>query len=180
MKAFDKDGNEIDVFSQEELDAKIKETIDAQAAADADAKAKADADAAAAAAAAAASKNDEVPEWAKQIIAKVENLSTNHTMSYIDKVTGGVDSDKKKAISEKFNSLSGYDETPEGMARRAEDAYLLATGEKFNANVVNINNLAAAGGGRTQTDVKAVTEADKAVQSALGITPADVEKFGKK
>jgi hypothetical protein len=67
------------------------------------------------------------------------------------------------------------------MARRAEDAYLLATGEKFNAGTVNVQNLMSSGnGGRTHTENKVTTEADKEIQSALGITTADVEKFTKK
>ena len=173
MKAFDKDGNEIDVFSQEELDIKIKEANDTAIAA-----AKAEAEAAAAPAA--QQQSDDIPEWAKQLIAKVDSVSTRETLSYVDKVSASLDADRRKIVGAKFSSRTGYDETPEGMARRAEDAYLLATGEKFNAGTVDINNLAAAGGGRTNTDVKAVTDADKNIQAALGVTAADVEKFGKK
>ena len=66
------------------------------------------------------------------------------------------------------------------MARRAEDAYLLATGEKYNAGTVNMQNLVASGGGMTVTDSKVVTEADKELQVALGLSQADVDKYGKK
>lgn len=180
MKAFDKDGKEIEVFSQEELDAKIKEAGEkaaADALAAAEAKAKADADAAAAAA---GQGGNEIPEWAKPIVAAVQSLSQNHTMGYVDKVATGLDADKRKEVEAKFASLTGYEETPEGMARRAEDAYLLATGERFNAGTVNMGNLMASGSGRTDTDPKVQTETDKNVQAALGISQADVEKFGKK
>lgn len=182
MKAFDKDGKEIDVFSQEELDAKLKEFTDKTASEKAEAEAKAAADKAAAdAAAAAGGNNDEVPAWAKPIIAAVDSLKSNHTQGYVEKVATGLDADKRKLVETKFAGLSGYDETPEGMARRAEDAYLLATGEKFNAGTVNMQNLMGSGsGGRTATTDKVTTEADKEIQSALGITTADIEKFTKK
>lgn len=184
MKAFDAQGKEIEVFSQEELDAKIKEAsdkalADAKTQAEADAKAAAD-KAAADAAAAAGGNNDEVPAWAKPIIDTVNSLKSNHTQGYVEKVANGLDADKRKLVETKFAGLSGYEETPEGMARRAEDAYLLATGEKFNAGTVNVQNLMGAGGGRTQGGDKVTTEADKDIQSALGITPADVEKYTKK
>lgn len=180
MKAFDKDGKEIDVFSQEELDAKLKEFTDKTASEKAEADAKAAADKAAAdAAAAAGGNNDEVPAWAKPIIAAVDSLKSNHTQTYVEKVATGLDADKRKLVETKFAGLSGYDETPEGMARRAEDAYLLATGEKFNAGTVNVQNLMGSGGGRTATNDKVTTEADKEIQSALGITAKDVEKFTK-
>jgi hypothetical protein len=182
-KAFDKDGNEIDVFSQEEIDAKIKEALEKAEAESKSQKEAADAKAAAekaTAEAAAGQKNDEVPEWAKPIIAAVDSLKSNHTQTYVERVAAGLDADKRKLVESKFSSLSGYEDTADGLARKAEDAFLLATGEKFNAGTVNMQNLMAAGGGQTQTKDKVVTEADKEIQSALGITSADVEKFGKK
>jgi len=182
MKAFDAEGKEIEVFSQEELDAKLKEFTEKTASEKAEADAKAAADKAAAdAAAAAGGNNDEVPAWAKPIIDTVNSLKSNHTQTYVEKVATGLDADKRKLVETKFAGLTGYEETPEGMARRAEDAYLLATGEKFNAGTVNVQNLMSSGnGGRTQTDNKVVTETDKEIQSALGITSADAEKFAKK
>ena len=80
----------------------------------------------------------------------------------------------------KYSSLTGYAETPEGLARRSEDAYLLATGEKYNAGTVNMGNLIASGGGKSNTDAKVVTEADKSINEALGNTAEDIAKFGKK
>jgi hypothetical protein len=184
MKAFDVEGKEIEVFSQEELDAKLKEFTEKTASekADADAKAAADKAAADAAAAAAGGNSDEVPAWAKPIIDTVNSLKSNHTQTYVERVATGLDADRRKLVETKFATLTtGYEETPEGMARRAEDAYLLATGEKFNAGTVNVQNLMSSGnGGRTQTDNKVVTETDKEIQSALGITSADAEKFAKK
>lgn len=180
MKAFDKDGNEIDVFSQEELDAKLKEISDKAATDRAEADAKAAADKAAADAAAGGDEGEQVPAWAKGLMDSVASLRTNHTQTFVEKVTNGLDADKRKLVEAKFAGLSGYDETAEGLARKAEDAYLLATGEKFNAGTVNMSNLISSGGGRTVIGDKVVTEADKEIQAALGITPADVEKFAKK
>lgn len=165
MKAFDAEGNEIEVFSQEELDAKLKEATPAPAPAPIEKK---------------EAESTEIPVWAKELMGKVDALSGRETQTYVGRVVSGLDTDRKKEVEAKFQQLSGYDETPDGLARRAEDAYLLATGEKFNADTVNMKNLAAAGGGKTDTAPKVTTEADKQIQSALGITQADVDKFGKK
>lgn len=178
MKAFDKDGNEIEVFSQEELEAKLNE-VKSSALKEAEAKIEQERKNAEEAAAAARAAGDEVPEWAKEIIARVDSLSQSHTQTYVERVANGLDGDKRKLIEAKFSTLTGYDDTPEGLSRRAEDAYLLATGEKFNAGSVNVANLAAAGGGRSNVQEKAQSDVDAGIQAALGIRPEDVAKFKK-
>jgi hypothetical protein len=176
MEVFDKDGNPIEgVFSKDELEAKVQSELDARI------KAAEEAEAAEAAAQAAAQQQqNEMPEWAQSLVQKVESLSSNATRGFVERVSSTLDTDRRKEVETKFNQLTGYDETPEGLARRAEDAYLLATGERYNAGRVDMSNLAAAGGVKTQTDSKVISEADKQIQAALGITAADIEKYGKK
>lgn len=176
MEVFDKDGNPIEnVFTQEELEAKIKESSEAAVAA-----AIKQAEEEEAAAGQQQQQQGDVPEWAQSLMQRVDSLSSNATRTFVDRVSSTLDADRRKEVEAKFNQLSGYEETPEGLSRRAEDAYLLATGERFNAGKVDMANLAAAGGGKAQVDVKVTSEADKQIQAALGITPADVEKYGKK
>lgn len=178
MKAFDAEGNEIEVFSKEELDAQIEATKtklaeDAKAADEAAKKAAEDV--------VAGTKNDdEMPGWAKTLVEKVNLISSNETKTYLGKVTSGLDADKRKDVEAKYNNLTGYDETPEGLARRSEDAYLLATGQKYQAGTVDMNNLVASGGGKSVVDGAPVAEVDKGLQSLLGITKEDVDKYAKK
>lgn len=175
MEAFDKDGNAITVFSQEELDAKAKEVSDAAVSAALEEHKKSnppasDDD----------GKDDEIPAWAKPLFDNVETLRSNNTQSHLAKVTAGIDTDKRNEIEAKFKDLSGYAETAEGMSRRAEDAYLLVTGSKFDAGTVDMSNLVGSGGGKSNLSSPQQTASDKNIQAALNITQADVEKFGKK
>lgn len=169
MEVFDKEGNPIEgVFSKEELEAQVQVELDARIKAAEEAEA------------AEQQQQTDMPEWAQSLMQKVDSLSSNATRTFVDRVSSTLDSDRKREVETKFNQLTGYEETAEGLARRAEDAYLLATGERYNAGRVDMSNLAAAGGGKTQTDSRVISEADKQIQAALGITPADIEKYGKK
>lgn len=180
MEVFDKDGKPVEgVFSKEEVEAQVKAAAD-KAAADAKAASDAAIEAARVAAEAAGAGGDQIPEWAKTLVQKVDSLSNHNTQSYLGKVVTGLDSDKAKEVEAKYASLTGYAETPEGLARRSEDAYLLATGQKYNAGTVNMGNLMASGQGKSNIDPKAITEVDKNINTALGNTPEDVAKFGKK
>lgn len=168
MEVFDKDGNLIEgMFSKDEVDEHIeaarKAVLD-------EVKPKEEEK----------QNTDEIPAWAKPLFDKVGTLESHNTQTFLGKVTLGLDADKRKDIEEKYKNLSGYDETSEGLARRAEDAYLVVTGEKFNAGTVDMSNLMGSGGGKSVIDSKVTTEADKTIQSLLGITSADVEKYGKK
>lgn len=181
MKAFDAEGNEIEVFSQEELTAKIEEEkqkalADAKKASDDAEKAKADADAAAAG----AGKPDDIPAWAQTLITQVQTLATGTKQTVLSKYTSGLDADKKKDVETRFESLSGYEDTPEGQSKRAADAYLLVTNKPFNAGEVNMPNLMAAGGAPSIVNGDPVTPKDKEIQSVLGITSEDVAKYTKK
>ncbi len=174
MEVFDKDGNLIegDFFSQEELDEKLEEIKQQMT--------KETPVVPAPVKPAVADNQDEMPQWAKELKASVDGLNQNQTQSYLKSVTSMLDADKKTEVEKRFASLAGYDNTPEGLQRRAEDAHLLATGERYNSNGVNMPNIMAAGGGRTQVDATVTPEADKNIRQALGISEADAEKFSKK
>jgi len=168
-KFYDADGNEVEGFNQEELDARVKEAAEAEAA-----RVKAEADAAR------AGENNTMPDWFKPFAEKIGTFDNNQKLTTISRVATGLDNDKQKEVQQKFENLTGYADTPEAQARRAEDAYLLVTGTKYDGGNVNMNNLMASGGGKAPLDTAKVAEADTAVRSVLGITEADVEKFGKK
>lgn len=163
---FDKDGNPVQGYTKEELDielAKLKPAIE-------DLK-----------------YNDEIPAWAKELKQTIESLGstvktidTNQKKTTINSITNGLDADKKKEVEQRFETLAGaYGDSPEDQARRAEDAYLLAVGQKYTANEVNMGNLSRVGGKVEVNDVQ-VKEVDKNIQAALGVTAEDVAKFGKK
>lgn len=89
----------------------------------------------------------------------------------------GNDPEKRSAFITKYNRLSGYPDTAEGIAERAADASKMAFGETPSVSVS-----ADAGTGR-QVDTKVQikkTEADEALGKVMGITDADREKFGPK
>lgn len=90
-----------------------------------------------------------------------------------------LDADTRKVFDAKFDSLTtGYADTPEGYATRAHDAYLLATGSKPSADFGLGNMMSPMG--KANVDTKVVTDLDRGIRSALGISDADAEKFGKK
>lgn len=166
MKVTTDEGNEIEVFTQEELDAAIAENKIAVVPP----------------VAVVEKKVDEIPGWAKEMKDQIEKLggtvqeSTNST--FINGVSAGLDADKAKSLKTKFDTLTGYEETPEGKQRRAEDAYLLTIGERYADSGVNLSNLSNPSGGKnTVVATKLDTAADKEIQAALGITPADIEKY---
>lgn len=176
MKIKQEDGTEIDVFTQEEVDAKAKEAADKAAAEALDAYKKEHPEDPTPN----PKEEDQPPAWAKPLIDKVAALDGNQTKSHLSRVLNGLDADKQKEVEAKFETLTtGYDSTPDGLARRAEDAYLLATGAKFEGDAFNMGNLGAAGGQKPAIgDSAAQTATDKTVQTALGITPEDVKKYG--
>lgn len=197
MEAFDKDGNKIEgVFTQEDLDAKIEAEKEAAQTALAEAVTKAQEEA--------INKykeenppvvekkgeeggekkkddDNEPPAWFKPFAYQVQALSGNQQSQHIKKVTSVLDADKRKEVQEKFDSLQGYDTTTEGLESRAHDAYLLVMGEKPDSGAVNVANLNVAGTGRVPLITgKESSSTDKEVQKALGISDADVEKYGNK
>lgn len=122
---------------------------------------------------------DEPPVWAKSLMEQVERLSGNQRTTLVKDFTSGLDADKQKEFDAKYNALSGYDETPAGIQKRAQDAYLLTTGQPFNSTEINMQNIV----GSTGSIVKPTPpkpEVDQAFKTIFGISDEDVTKYGNK
>lgn len=172
MEVFDKDGNPVEgVFTQEELDAKIKEAVEAQSAAVVPPAPETPP---------APTTPDEPPAWAKGLIERIDRLDGNQQSAVVKNYTVGLDADKQKEFQANYEKLAGYDNTQDGMDRRAQDAYLLTTGQRFNSEAVDMKSVAAGfgGAGNPNSPVKPTGE-QKAIQDALGITEDDVKKYGQ-
>ncbi len=179
MEVFDKDGNPVEgVFTQAEVDAKIAE-------------AKALAVAAAGAvppvvtpptpATPVTPPAPVVDPLIASLQEQVAALTTGFQTSITSKFSGGLDADKKTAFETKFNELgvlSSYDKTPQGMERRAADAYALTTGQPFNFDALNMGNLGATGGKAPTVPNTELKEEDKALAEVLGNKPEDYKKYG--
>lgn len=123
-------------------------------------------------------EDNEPPAWFKPYADRVDRLAGNQSEQYIDGVLTGLDADKQKTVREKFGSMTGYEDTPQGLQQRANDAYLLVTGERPQEGGVDMTNLHASGGGRSEHTEQKYSEADKEIQKTLGVTEEDVKKYG--
>jgi hypothetical protein len=125
------------------------------------------------------SNEDEPPAWFKPFAEQVQKLSGNQTSTFIKDYVSNLDADKQKEFDAKFNSLTGYDDSPEGIQKRAQDAYLLTTGQPYNATAVNMQNIVASTGGPVRPSAPK-PEVDKGIQEVLGITEEDANKYASK
>lgn len=93
------------------------------------------------------------------------------------KTYAGNDTKKQDEYKTKFGRLTGYAETPEGLAERASDAAKMIG---IDPTTVDVGDVAGTGGGRNIDSAAAVrqSEADTVVQKALGISVEDVKKYG--
>lgn len=172
---FDKDGNPVEgVYTKEQVDAMVEA-----------------AKAAAAPVATPATPTEtpvpatpvveEPPAWAKTVIEQVNTLTENTRRQYVDQVTAGLSAEDKAKLSENYNRLAGYDDTPEGIQARAQAAYLLTTGQQYTASHVHMGNMNAAGSGKVNINERPqATEADAFFGKMLGITDEDRAKYGVK
>lgn len=173
MEVFDKDGNPVEgVFSQAELDAKIAEAKAAVVPPVVTPTVPATPVVPAA---------PLVDPLLTSLQEQVTTLSKGFETSVTTKFAGGLDADKKAAFEKKFEELavlSSYDKTPEGLQRRAADAYALTTGQPFNFDALNMGNLGNVNGKAPTVPNKELREEDKAIAAALGNTPEDYKKYG--
>lgn len=123
---------------------------------------------------------DEPPAWAKALQEQVNLLSNNQSHSVLGRFTGSVSEDQRKEIQEKYNAMTGYENTPEGLEARASDAYTLVVGRRPEESGVNLGNVNAAGGAPAGGGDGGYqpTESDKELQKALGVSEDDVKKYG--
>ena len=169
MEVFDSEGNKVEgVMTAAEVAAKIEAE-----------KATWAAEQKPPAPAAPAADPNAVPEWFKPFAEQVTKLSGNLQTTVISDYAASLDADKKQAFNSRFDSLTGYPDTPEGMQKRAADAYLLTTGQPYEAQAINMGNIVAAGNGPVRPAAP-VGEVDKAFAQTFGITEQDVAKYGNK
>ncbi len=175
MEVFDKDGNPVDgVFSQEELDAKIAELTKAPEPAAPVAPI--------APAAPVVPPAPTVDPLVTQLKEQLDNLTKSFEMTVTTKYGTGMTPEQKAAFDAKFTELSSLptyaDTTPAGLEKRAEAAYTLATGQPFQYNAMNMQNLGASGGKAPTVANNELKEEDKPIAAALGNTPEDYKKYG--
>lgn len=177
MEVFDKDGNPVEnVFSQEELDAKIAEAVKTAKPADPTPVTPPTPPAPT------EQKSDDVMNVLKSLQETVNSLVKTTETNGASKFTASLDAEKKKTFETQFEALQKtglYENTPEGIEKRAAAAYTLTTGETFDAGNFNMGNLGAVGGGKAPIkSTTEMTEADKQISAALGNTEDDIKKFG--
>lgn len=179
-------GEEVEALTADEVTAKVKEASEAAAAkaiedykkanpaktpeeiaADkkaADDKAKADA--------------EPIAKLTKDL-AEVSSKLRGKEIADLARTYAKGDVDKQKSFTEMFGRLTGFENTPEGMIAQAEAA---AGAVGINVKSVNVGDVSGTGAGRNVDAAgKPVTsEADKAIQAALGIKPEDAVKYAPK
>ena len=179
-KYTDAEGNEVEAFTQEELDAKAKELADkavedykianpTKTAEDIAAETKAAADKA-------ATDAEPIAQLSKTVEALQAAIRARDVADFA-RTYAGNDAAKQGEFKAKFDRLTGYADTPEGMSERAADAAKLIGVDPAGFDVSGVSGT---GSGRNVDAAAAqtMTEADKIVQKALGITPDDVKKYG--
>lgn len=177
MEVFDKDGNPVEnVFSQEEVDAKIAEAKSQVTPPAPVAEPK---------------KEDVQPSATPEVnladvVASITSLQetvssivkSNETTG-ISKFTASLDEEKKATFQTQFEALQKtgmYENTPEGIEKRASVAYTIATGEAFDAGNFDMGNLSAASGKAPTKPNAEMSEVDKQLSEVLGNTEEDFKK----
>lgn len=159
---YDEQGNAVEAFSKEELEAQLAQV-----------------------------KKENVPQDASEQDAPdlspvLDRLQKTESALYemrVEKLAdshAGNDADKRQAFVTKFGRLTGYEETAEGMAERAKDAAKLAFDTAGEG--ASTEGLADAGGRGEEGGGKVVapsSSAEAELRDALGITDKDVEKYSK-
>ena len=182
-KYFDADGVEITegIFSQEDVDKAITDAVAAKVTADEEAvTAKAAEDEAAA-------KAGPAPGSVEETLATIQTTLANMTKSNetisSSKFVSDMDEESKTAFEKKYESLAktgDYEDTPEGLEQRGNDAYQLTTGQTFDHGNFNMNNLSSATGKAPTKPNQEQSEEDKGIGEALGNTEEDYKKHGNK
>lgn len=199
-KLFDADGKEVEAFTADELEAKKTEALEEYKAANPDKSselAKLQDDLKKATDALAVSGGDEGQK--RRLKEEKEAAETALTTglanlkkefddykgsvvggvkeTILSKLTGG-DKDLRAKIEFKANSLTGYPETPEGIAAKLQDAYTLATGNKPTPSMMDgMASGGAKGDGGAGPKSSGETENSKAIGTALGVNPESVKKY---
>lgn len=173
MEVFDKDGNPVEnVFSQDELDAKIAEAVKAVKPKEEEKKETPPAPV--------PTPNDEVMNAIKALQETVGTLVKSSETTGTTKFTASLDEEKKIAFNTQFEALQKtgqYENTPEGIEKRAAAAYMLTTGESFDAGNFDMGNLSGTSGKSPAKPNAEQSEVDKQLSEVLGNTEEDVKKY---
>lgn len=200
-KYFDKDGKEVEAFTQEELDAqkaqaleeykkanpdkndeiaalqqKLKETEEREKNGGGDDAQK-------------KRLKDEKEDIKKELTQKIDDLTkafdeyrNGITTSAKETILGklvGADKDLRAKVELKMNNLTGYPDTPEGTAQKIQDAYTMATGTRPTPSMMD--GITGAGnrgeGAGTGGNKGGMTENGKAIANVLGIKEETVKKY---
>lgn len=125
---------------------------------------------------------DEVQKQIEQLSSLVQGLVTTNNesvkASFASKFAGGNADDAAK-FNTMYDRLTGFEETPDGRAERAEAA---ARAAGLSTEGIDVGDFAGTGGGKNIDPAKTVasTSADKLLQPMFGLTPEDVTKFTPK
>lgn len=176
---YDKDGNLVEgAITKEELDTKLGEAKISWEAEQKPAEEQKQVE---------QKQTDEVPPWAKKFVdgfntlqEQVNNLNGNQTTTHISRFKNAVDTARQADFQTKFDSLTGYENTPEGLEKRAADAYLLTTGQRYEESGMDMRGFTSNGRGPVDTIKPTNSESIKAIDQTFGISEADAEKYGNK
>jgi hypothetical protein len=171
MEVFDKNGDLVEgVFSQDELDAKIKEIKDSLTL-----------PAPIVPIAPVILAEPTIDPKIAALEADINNLKKGFEINVTSKFGIGLTPEQKATFEQKFTELSSipsYDTSPTGLERRANDAYTLVTGQPYTHNAMNMNNIGVASGKSSAPANKELREEDKSIAEMLGNTPDDYKKYG--
>jgi len=200
-KLFDAGGNEVEAFTQDELKAKQQEALDEYIKNNPDksseieklkndlkeANDKISSGAGGDAGQARRLKEDR-DKIEAELNGKIETLSNDFKTykesivgsakeSLLSKLTGG-DKDLRAKIELKASNLTGYPDTPEGVAQKFQDAFTLATGNKPTPSMLDgVTGAGARGDGAGKDKVEGMTENGKAMATVFGIKEDSIKKY---
>lgn len=179
MEVFDKDGNLVEnVFSQEELDAKIEEAKKTFTQTNInDIKQTESSDVVKPATV----KPEEIMAALTALQETVVSIVKSTETTGASKFTANLDDEKKTVFNTQFEALQKtglYENTPEGIEKRAAAAYVLTTGESIDAGNFNMGNLSSVGSKAPVKVNTEISETDKQISAALGNTEEDIKKYG--
>lgn len=112
-----------------------------------------------------------------KLSATINSFVESKKSETLNRFSGSLDADKQTAIKARFDSLTGYEDTAEGIEKRANDAYTLEVGQRFDAGAFNMQNLSSSTSKNTISNPKRSTELDTEISKMLGHSAEDITKY---
>lgn len=202
-KFFDKDGKEIEAFTQEELDAQKAQALEEYKKANPDKSDEIAALQQKLKEAEEREKNgggddaqkkrlkDAKEDIKRELTEKIDNLTkafdeyrNGVTTSTKEKILGklvGADKDLRAKVELKMHNLTGYPDTPEGTAQKIQDAYTMATGTRPTPSMMDgITSAGGRGEGSGNDGNKGgMTENGKLMAKAIGVSEDSIKKYSE-